>query len=122
MQAPPLGVRVGLIILGSRFSALPRNPIILLEARLGLSPAPWERFTGMKTVFSGMSEAFHRIGAGDLAGAFRANFLALPFALSLVMAILFWHWPRLTQRRHEFYFFVAAIWASVAVTLVHGPT
>ncbi len=74
----------------------------------------------MKTVFSGMSEAFHRLSTGDLAGAFAANFLAPPFAVSLVVSVLWWKWPRVERRSHEVAFFSLVIAASIAVNLVHG--
>ena len=108
-----------MVILGVAvcFCTLARNPIIYLEARIGLSPAPWERFTGLKTLFSGMSEAFYRLANGDVLGAFDANILAPPFALALTIATLMWRWPRLTDRRDEVAFFAAAIVASVAVNV-----
>ena len=99
--------------------ALSRNPIVYLEAYLGLSPAPWERFTGMKTVFSGMSEAFYRMATGDVLGAFKVNFLAPPFALALIGATLLWQWPRVSSRRDEVAFFTIMITASLAVNFIH---
>ena len=122
MRRPILATRISIIVATALFCALPLNPIIWFEAKIGLSPAPWERFTGIKTVFSGMSEAFHRLATGDVLGAFRANFLAPPFALSIVIAVLLWRWPTLTRRRDELLFFATAIIASIAVNVVHGPT
>lgn len=121
-QPPPLAARISILIAAAAFCLLPLNPIIWLEAKLGLSPAPWERFTGIRTLFSGMSEAFHRLATGDVLGAFRANFLAPAFALSLVLSVLLWRWPTLTRRREELLFFALAIIASVAVNVVHSPT
>lgn len=112
-------MRVVFLVTAFGFCALARNPIIYLEARLGLSPAPWERFTGFKTLFSGMSEAFHRIATGDVLGAFGANFLAPPFALALVFATLLWRWPRLTSRRDETIFFATVLVASIAINVIH---
>lgn len=73
----------------------------------------------MKTVFSGMSEAFYRLATGDALGAFNANFLAPPFALALICATLLWRWPRVTKRDDEVIFFTIIITASFAVNFVH---
>ena len=121
MRQPQLVARISLLFASALFCALPHNPIIAFEAKLGLSPAPWERFTGVRTLFSGMSEAFHRLATGDVMGAFSENFLAPPFALSVVVAVLLWRWPTLTRRRDELLFFAVAIIASIAVNVVHGP-
>lgn len=120
MTRPSLGVRVMILLAAVSFCALAQNPLIQLEAWLGLSPAPWERFTGMKTVFSGMSEAFHRLATGDVLGAFKANFLAPPFALALIFATLLWRWPRVTTRGGEGFFFAMIIISSLAVNFVHS--
>ena len=119
MTRPSFGVRVMILLAAVCFCALSRNPLVHLEAWLGLSPAPWERFTGMKTVFSGMSEAFYRVATGDFQGAFQANFLAPPFALALICATLLWRWPRVRTRGGEFIFFTIIITASFAVNFVH---
>ena len=94
--------------------------MIHLESWLGLSPAPWERFTGFRTMFSGMSEAFFRLARGDFYGAFASNFLAPPLALVLIVSTLTWQWPRITSRRGELFFFLGVVSASFAVNVVHG--
>ena len=63
----------------------------------------------------------HRLATGDVMGAFSENFLAPPFALSVVVAVLLWRWPTLTRRRDELLFFAVAIIASIGVNVVHGP-
>lgn len=117
LSRPPFFVRAVVLVTAVYFCSLSRNPIIYLESWLGLSPAPWERFTGFKTLFSGMSEAFHRMATGDILGAFGANFLAPPFALTLVIATLLWRWPRVKSRRDEVFFFATAVVGSVAINI-----
>jgi uncharacterized BrkB/YihY/UPF0761 family membrane protein len=66
-----------------------------------------------------MSEAFHRLATGDFWGALSINFLALPFALTVIFFTLLWRWPRLTKRRDEAFFFAAVVVASIAVNIFH---
>ena len=103
------------------FCSLDQNPIIHLQSVLGLSPAPFERFTGFRTLFSGMSESFHRLAVGDVPGAIDANFLSPFFALAFISALVTWKWPKLNCRRDEFVFLIGALIASIAVNVVHGP-
>ncbi|WP_439526072.1 DUF2752 domain-containing protein [Roseovarius mucosus] len=119
MYRPSLVERGLILVAAISFCSLARNPIVYLQASLGLSPAPLERLTGFKTVFSGMSEAFHRMATGDFWGAFSANFLAPPFAMSLIIATLLWRWPRLNGRLSEAFFFSAVAVASFAINILH---
>jgi hypothetical protein len=91
------------------FAALDRNPVVWLEARLGLSPSPLERLFGIRGFFSGMTEATYRLTRLDLFGASRANILVYPFLAAVVAAILLWRRPRLTTRKQELAFFAVAV-------------
>lgn len=117
---PPLHLRFGIIAAAVIFCSIARNPLVRLEAMLGLSPAPWERFTGMKTIFSGMTEGFYRLAQGDLRGASSANILSAPFAIFLVWAVLSWRWPRMTSRFREGLFLLGVVLGSLLINLVHG--
>jgi hypothetical protein len=84
------------------FASLERNPLVRLEAVLGLSPSPLERLLGMRGPFSGMTEATMRLVHLDIQGSLRANVLTIPFLGAVTLAVLFWSWPRMTSRRREY--------------------
>lgn len=121
MRKPVFLVRVGILMVAVWFCSLAQNPIIHLEGILGLSPAPFERFTGFRTLFSGMSEAVHRLAVGDIPGAIDANFLAPLLALAFILALVTWRLPKLRCRRDELVLLIGVVIASVAVNVVHGP-
>jgi len=91
--------RTGLLFAAAAVAYLPANPLVRLEAMLGLSPAPLERYLGIKSVFSGMTEGMHQFVHGELDKALDANFLTPLVAC----ALLFWALKggRLTTRRQE---------------------
>jgi hypothetical protein len=98
---PPVGAR--LILLGAlaAFAALDNNPLVRLEAELGLSPSPLERLFGIRGFFSGMTEATHRLTRLDVIGAGQANILVFPVLALAAAAILLWWRPRIRTRRQE---------------------
>lgn len=106
---PPIGARLLLLGALAAFAALDHNPIVRLEARLGLSPSPLERLFGIRGFFSGMTEATHRLTQLDLIGAGQANILVFPVLAVAVAAILLWRWPRLRTRNQELAFFAIAV-------------
>ena len=106
---PRLVARILLTGALAAFAALDHNPIVRLEALLGLSPSPLERFFGIRGFFSGMTEATHRLTRLDLRGAAQANILVYPFLAAVVTAILLWRWPRMTTRKHELAFLTVAL-------------
>jgi hypothetical protein len=95
-------------------AALDHNPLVRLEAVLGLSPSPLERWFGIRGFFSGMTEAAFRLTRLDIAGAAQANLLIFPVLAAFAAAILLWHWPKLRTRRQE-YGFLALIAAGTAI-------
>ncbi len=114
---PSFVVRFGLLFAFAAFAALENNPIVSLQATLGLSPAPLERFFGIKSLFSGMTEGVHRVVRLDLRGSFDANLFA-PLMLLLIFAvILAWRVPRIDSRRKELAFFAVFVACSILVNL-----
>lgn len=106
---PPLSVRLVLLVLLGGVAAIDRNPIVTLEAWLGLSPSPLERFFGVRGYFSGMTEAAHRLAHFDLLGAAKANLLVFPTLFAFACVILFWTAPKLRTRSQEIAFFAFII-------------
>ena len=106
---PPVGARILLLGALAAFAALDHNPVVRLEARLGLSPSPLERLFGIRGFFSGMTEATYRLTRLDLVGAGQANILVFPVLAAAAAAILLWRWPTLRTRRQELAFFAVAV-------------
>ena len=86
------------------FASLAHNPLVRLEAMLGLSPAPLERFLGIKGPFSGMTEGMYRLVHGDLTGAIVANALTPFFALAASCSLIMGYRPRIQSKRDEWIF------------------
>ncbi len=93
---------------------LDRNPLVRLEARLGLSPSPIERLFGVKGMFSGMTEAAYRLSHGDVTGATASNVLFVPFAVVVIGAIAAGWRPRIRHRQDE----VVALMSVLVLTLL----
>ena len=83
------------------FAALDHNPLVRLEAVLGLSPSPLERLFGIRGFFSGMTEATYRLTRLDIVGAGQANILVFPVVAAIAAAILMWRRPTIRTRRQE---------------------
>jgi hypothetical protein len=115
---PPIGVRLLLLGALAAFAALDHNPLVRLEARLGLSPSPLERLFGIRGFFSGMTEATYRLTRLDLTGAGQANILVFPVLAAAAASILLWRWPTLRTRRQELAFFAVAVIGTAINNLV----
>ena len=109
LSEPSIGARLLLLGALAAFAAIDHNPLVRLEARLGLSPSPLERLFGIRGFFSGMTEATHRLTRLDLIGAGQANILVFPVLAAAAAAILLWRWPKLRTRKQELAFFAIAI-------------
>ena len=114
---PPLALRIVLIALLAAFAGLDRNPVVRLEAKLGLSPSPLERLFGIRGLFSGMTEATYQLVRLDLGRALAANILVVPVIAAFALCILLWTRPKLDSRRREIAFF-ALVLAGVAINNV----
>lgn len=113
---PPLALRLCLIALLAAFASLDRNPVVRLEAALGLSPSPLERF-GIRGLFSGMTEATYQLVRLDFGRALAANILVVPVIGAIFLCILLWTKPKLDTRRRELIFF-ALVLAGIAINNV----
>ena len=117
---PPLLFRLLLVGLLAVLASLDRNPLVLLEAKLGLSPSPLERFFKIRGFFSGMTEAAHRLSRLDFVGAAQANLLVYPTIAAFALMILTWRAPKLRTRTQEFSFFEMVV-AGTALNNVLPP-
>jgi hypothetical protein len=114
---PPLAFRLCLIALLAAFAGLDRNPVVRLEAKLGLSPSLLERLFGIRGLFSGMTEASYQLVRLDLGRALAANVLVIPMLGAIALGILLWTRPKLDTRRREMAFF-ALVLAGTAINNV----
>lgn len=117
---PSLMTRIALLMALLAFAGMKNNPLVRLEAALGLSPAPFERFTGYKTLFSGMTEAFSRLAALDFSGALESNYLSIPFLVLAGGCLLTWRFPKVRTRQHEALALALILALSLSVELIHG--
>lgn len=119
-EKPSILIRLGLIFALAAFLALEQNPLVRLQAILGLSPAPLERLLGIKNLFSGMTEGVHRLALLDFRGSVSANVFA-PAALFIVTAaILTWKVPKIHSRANEVAFFTIFLVLSILVNIFHS--
>ena len=90
---------------------------MLIQARLGLSPAPLERLLGIKSLFSGMTEAVHQLMHFNFRAAIEANVFAPAIPILIVVSTLLWRVPKLDSKRKEWSFFFLFACASVVVNI-----
>ncbi|WP_162888194.1 DUF2752 domain-containing protein [Sphingomonas mesophila] len=94
------------------------NPIVQMEARLGLSPAPLERFFGIRGPFSGMTEAAYQLAHFNVGASLVANVLTIPFLLVIAIAVWRWERPVLRSKGDELLFLGGTIAATVLNNVV----
>ena len=116
LAKPPIAFRLCLIALLAAFASLDHNPVVRLEAKLGLSPSVLERF-GIRGLFSGMTEATYQLVRLDLGKALAANILVVPVIGTIALCILLWSRPKLDTRRREL-IFLALVLAGTAINNV----
>jgi hypothetical protein len=117
-ERPAIVFRVSLLLAIAVFAHIDNNPIVRLEAWLGLSPSPVERFFGVKSFFSGMTEGVNQFAKLNLAASFNANPFA-PLVLPFVaFCCLSWWFPVIDSRRKEIAFFTLFVLLSLIVNLV----
>jgi len=101
------------------FAYIEHNPLVRLEAILGLSPSPIERFFGLKSVFSGMTEGVHQFVKLDMMASMKANVFA-PLVISIVTYYcLTWKAPKIDTKQKERLFFLGFIIFSVVVNILN---
>jgi len=109
--------RVGLFIATAALAYIPTNPLVRLEALLGLSPGPLERCLGIKNLFSGMTEGMHQLVNGELVRALEANILTPLVACAFVVWVI--TGARVRTRHHEYAAAILIIGLSAVVNIVH---
>jgi len=77
-------LRLLLLLFIVGLASIDKNPIIRLEAVIGLSPSPIERIFGLKSLFSGMSEGLYQLVNLNFSHAIKANILTPIVAFLLV--------------------------------------
>ncbi len=118
-RASILCVRVAAILLLTWLVSNNENPLVRLEAWLGLSPSPLEKLFGIKGLFSGMTEEMFRLAHGEFWGSLQSNALTPLAALAIIACIVTGYRPRVGTGREEALFFGAVILLSVIVNLVN---
>lgn len=109
-------MRFALILACWMFVRLDQNPLVRLEAVLGLSPSPLERLFGIRGPFSGMTEATYQLAHGHVGASLAANVLTIPFWAAVLAMILRWSAPRIATRRGEY----VALAMIVAATIINN--
>jgi len=111
--------RFFLIIAIAGFTSIDNNPLVKLEAELGLSPSPIERILGVKSLFSGMTEGVYQFIHMNIKASIQANIFA-PLVIPLVFyGILTWNIPKVDTKKKEYAFFSVFILLSIIVNVVN---
>jgi hypothetical protein len=118
-QKPRLLWRFLLILMLAGFASMENNPVVKLEAMLGLSPSPIERLFGIKSLFSGMTEGVHQFVRMNLKLSIMSNLFA-PFVMPIaIYCVLTWKIPKIDTRKKEYIFFAIFIGLSVVINIVN---
>lgn len=112
-----VAARVLFVVAAWIFVALPHNPIVRLEAVLGLSPSPLEKLIGIRGPFSGMTEGAYRLAHGQVVASVEANPLTPVVVAIFLVCALSGSRPRIRNRRHEAAFFLVMCIGTVLVNL-----
>jgi hypothetical protein len=115
----PVVSRIVALLLLGWLASLRHNPLVRLEAWLGLSPSPLEKLFGIKGLFSGMTEGMYRLSHGDVRGSIEINALTPVMALLVVGCIVFGYRPRVRTRRSEMAFFGFVLISTLLVNFVN---
>ena len=116
-RQPKLYLRIMLLLSLLGFAVIERNPIVALEAKLGLSPSPIERIFGVKSLFSGMTEGVHQFALLNLSQSIKANIFAPIVIPATVVMILAWKIPTLDSKAKESSFFIVFMFMSAFVNI-----
>lgn len=118
-QKPHVALRLLIILALFGFVFIEKNPVVRLEAILGLSPAPLERFFGIKSLFSGMTEGVHQFARLNIEASVKANIFS-PLVIPLVVFFIStWKIPKIDTKNKEYVFFLVFIGMSVIVNIVN---
>ena len=113
--------RVSILIGVAVFLSLERNPVVVIIAKLGLSPSPLERLFGVKGVFSGMTEGMFRLVHGNFLGALDANVFTPAFAVVFIVCVLTGYRPKIKNRKQELIFLLLVVFLSLIVNIYNPP-
>lgn len=117
-KKPHIILRFLLLLVIIWFMAIENNPLVRLEAILGLSPPPIERFFGMKSLFSGMTEGVQQFVRLNFESSIESNIFSPLIVAMIIFAILTWNVPKLDSKEKEYVFFCIFILLSAVVNLV----
>ena len=117
-QKPHLLLRLLIVLLLVGFASIDNNPIVRLEAIIGLSPSPIERLFGVKSLFSGMTEGVYQFVHLNIKSSVKANVFS-PFVIPIVTyGVLTWYVPKIDTRKKEYIFFSVFIGLSIIVNIL----
>lgn len=119
IRKPHLIIRAFIVLGFGLLASIDHNPIVRFEAIIGLSPPPIERFFGLKSFFSGMTEGVHQFVRLDFINSLKANIFAPSVIPILTYCILTWNFPKIDTRRKEIIFFFGFVVLSIIVNLVN---
>ena len=112
-----LFLRLFLFFLLLLFFSLENNPLVRLEAIIGLSPSPIEKIFGVKSLLSGMTEGVHQMAFLNVQDALNANIFS-PLVLPLLLLLFIrGKIPKIKTRKHELVFFSSFIFLSILVNV-----
>ncbi len=118
-QKPHLMWRLLLVFGLVGFALIENNPIVKIEAFIGLSPSPIERILGVKSLFSGMTAGVHHFVKLNLISSVKANVFA-PLVIPIVIYyLLSWNVPKIDSREKEIIFFSVFVGLSVIVNIAN---
>jgi len=109
--------RLLLVIIFILIVSLENNPLVQLEAILGLSPAPIERFFNIKSLFSGMTEAFHQLVKLEYKKAIDSNIISPLFVIFIIVFLINGRIPVLITKKREIAFFLFVVLLSIVVNI-----
>ena len=97
------------------FFSLENNPLVRLEALIGLSPSPIEKIFGVKSLFSGMTEGVNQMAMFNIENALKANIFSPLVIPLLLLLFLRGKAPKIKTKKHELIFFSSFIFLSILV-------
>ena len=110
-----LFLRLLLFLLLLLFISIENNPLVRLEAIIGLSPSPIEKIFGVKSLLSGMTEGVHQMSFLNVQDALNANIFS-PIVIPLLLLLFIrGKIPKIKTRKHELVFFSSFIFLSILV-------
>lgn len=99
------------------FLRLDHNPLVRIEAKLGLSPSPIEKLFGVKSLFSGMTEGLYQLTHFNLMKSIESNLLS-PLFFVLFLGFLFTGYrPRVKTKFEEAIIFILVVLLSTLVNI-----